>query len=155
MSLPISSSSPASAAAAVPDRSQWRPLGPAPPGQPAPRVTLPVPLGSHAGNTERDIKEARARTAFDPERIEDVLRDGRIDNSTRKALIDTLQKDPLFADFKKKMFHFNREQKMGLSHLACRRLLEIAERDDWDTQQIIEAAVGLDLQVSGKAYMLI
>lgn len=40
----------------------------------------------------------------------------------------------------------NREQKMGMSHLACRRLLEIAEREDWDTQQIIEAAVSLDLQ---------
>lgn len=40
----------------------------------------------------------------------------------------------------------NREQAQAMSHLACRRLLEIAEREDWDTQQIIEAAVGLDLQ---------
>lgn len=35
---------------------------------------------------------------------------------------------------------------MHLSHKACRRLLEIAERDDWDTQEIIEAAISLDLQ---------
>lgn len=35
---------------------------------------------------------------------------------------------------------------MAMSHKACRRLLDIAERDDWDTQEIIEAAISLDLQ---------
>lgn len=145
MSIPLASSSP-EAAAAVSERPQWRPLGLAPPGQPTPRVTLPVPLGQTATNTEKDIQEARAKSAFDPAKIEEVLRDGRIDNSTRKALVEVLKNDLLFADFKKKMFHMNREQKMALSHIACRRLLEIAEREEWDTQQIIEAAVGLDLQ---------
>lgn len=149
MSIPLASSSPEAAASVVSEQSsQWRPLGPAPPGQPTPRVTLPVPLGQTAANTEKDIQDARARSAFDPSRIEEVLRDGRIDNFTRKALVSVLEKDPLFSDFKKKMFHMNREQKMALSHIACRRLLEIAEREEWDTQQIIEAAVGLDLQVS-------
>lgn len=145
MSAPLASSSPEAAAAAS-QGPQWRALGPAPPGQPTPQVTLPIPLGKHAGNTEKDIQAARARAAFDPARIEEVLRDGRIDNPTRKAMLVVLQKDALFADFKKKMFHMNREQKMNLSHLACRRLLAIAEREEWDTQMIIEAAVSLDLQ---------
>lgn len=35
---------------------------------------------------------------------------------------------------------------MAMSHKACRRLLDIAERDEWDTQEIIEAAISLDLQ---------
>lgn len=42
--------------------------------------------------------------------------------------------------------HMNREQQMRMSHFACRRLLEIAERDDWTTHEIIEAAISLDLQ---------
>ncbi|UZJ55372.1 hypothetical protein CBS101457_004692 [Exobasidium rhododendri] len=149
MSIPIASSSPEAAAAAAfaaPNKSKWQPLGFQPPGKAIPRVTLPIPLGSHAANTEKDMAEARARVAFDPAKIEEVLRDGRIDNPTRKAIVKALQHDELFSDFKKKMFHMNREQKMALSHYACRRLLEIAEREDWDTQQIVEAAVGLDLQ---------
>lgn len=35
---------------------------------------------------------------------------------------------------------------MAVSHKACRRLLDLAEREDWDTQEIIEAAISLDLQ---------
>jgi acyl-CoA oxidase len=159
MSVPISSSSPEAAAGAMPSTgtdkvnsgssstvTDWKALGATPPGQPTPRVTLPIPLGSHAANTEKDMAEARARCAFDPAKIEEVLRDGRIDNDTRKGIVQVLEKDPLFSDFKKKMFHMNREQKMALSHLACRSLLDIAHREEWDTQQIIEAAVSLDLQ---------
>lgn len=125
---------------------QWRALDTPRAGDPAAKVTLPVPIGAHASQTEKDMADARARTDFDPKRIEEVLRDGRIDNETRLTIVNTLNNDPVFGSWKKRMFHMNREQKMGMSHFACRRLLEIAERDDWDTQMIIEAAVGLDLQ---------
>jgi acyl-CoA oxidase len=40
----------------------------------------------------------------------------------------------------------NREQKMAMSHKACRRLLEIAARDEWTTHEIVDAATCLDLQ---------
>ena len=35
---------------------------------------------------------------------------------------------------------------MRMSHLAMRRILELAEREDWGTQEIIEATLNLDLQ---------
>lgn len=81
----------------------WRALAPAKGGRPAPIVTLPVTLGAHAAQTERDMAEARKRTAFDPARIEDVLRDGRIDNETRHNMIKVLDSDDLFYDWKKRM----------------------------------------------------
>lgn len=49
------------------------------------------------------MAEARKRTAFDPARIEDVLRDGRIDNETRHNMIKVLDSDDLFYDWKKRM----------------------------------------------------
>lgn len=142
----ISSSTPAAGAGAVPSLQQWRPLAEPKSGDPAAKVTLPVPIGAHAAQTEKDMAAARARTAFEPARIEEVLRDGRIDNESRLTIVKVLDSDPVFGSWKKRMFHMNREQMMAMSHLACRRLLEIAEREDWDTQMIIEAAVGLDLQ---------
>ncbi|PWN92680.1 acyl-CoA oxidase [Acaromyces ingoldii] len=126
--------------------SQWQALGPAKAGGLVPRVTLPVPIGDHAARTEKDMAEARARTAFDPAKIEEVLRDGRVDNATRKHVIDVLDQDEVFGDWKKRMFHMNREQKQAMSHMAIRRLLDIGEKHEWDTHQIIEAAISLDLQ---------
>ncbi|PWN47316.1 acyl-CoA oxidase [Violaceomyces palustris] len=143
-SNPIPSASTASASQLA--TTQWRPLGPPDSRGIVQKVSLPIPIGAHAAQTEKDMAEARARTAFDPQRIEEVLRDGRIDNETRKQIIDVMLKDPVFVDWKKRLPHMNREQAMAMSHLACRRILEVAAREDWDTQQIIEAAVGLDLQ---------
>ncbi|MCO5566010.1 hypothetical protein L7F22_019685 [Adiantum nelumboides] len=141
------SSSPAAAADGIGAvMTEWKPLSTPKSGDPAARVTLPIPIGPHAKQTEKDIEAARARTAFDPKKIEHILRDGRIDNETRHTMIKTLDSDEVFGNWKKRMFHMNREQKMAMSHLACRRLLEIAARDDWDTQMIIEAATSLDLQ---------
>lgn len=83
--------------------SEWRPLGPADSRGVVPRVTLPIPIGQHAAQTEKDIQEARARTAFDPTKIEEVLRDGRIDNSSRKEIIRVMLEDPIFVDWKKRL----------------------------------------------------
>ncbi|KAN0066149.1 hypothetical protein ACQY0O_000243 [Thecaphora frezii] len=113
---------------------------------PAARVTLPIPMGETAARTARDIEEARSRTAFDPARIEEVIRDARIDNAARKSVMATLAKDEVFGTWKKRMVHMNREQQMQMSHFACRRLLELSEKHDWTTHEVIEAAITLDLQ---------
>lgn len=68
-----------------------------------PRVTLSIPLGKTAAQTSADMDSARARTSFEPLRIEEVLRDGRIDNATRHEVIATLDKDEVFGDWKKRM----------------------------------------------------
>ncbi|KDN43088.1 acyl-CoA oxidase [Tilletiaria anomala UBC 951] len=111
-----------------------------------PQVSLPIPMGKVAAQTSIDMANARAQTAFDPARIEEVIRDGRIDNASRQKIVKTLQDDEVFADWKLKMTHWSREQQMRMSHLAVRRILEIAHRDGWDAQEAIEAAINLDLQ---------
>ena len=83
--------------------STWKPLSAPKGGRSGPIVTLPVPLGAHAAQTEKDMAAARQRTAFDTKRIEDVLRDGRIDNETRLNMIRVLDNDELFCDWKKRM----------------------------------------------------
>lgn len=67
------------------------------------KVSLPVPIGHVAANTSRDIEAARSQAKFDPSKIEDVIRDGRIDNESRKKIIETLDKDEVFGDWKKRM----------------------------------------------------
>ncbi|EPQ31911.1 uncharacterized protein PFL1_00110 [Pseudozyma flocculosa PF-1] len=113
---------------------------------PAAKVTLPIPMGETAARTARDIEEARTKTAFDPSKIEEVIRDARIDNESRKRVMGTLSTDDVFGTWKKRMVHMNREQQMQMSHFACRRLLELAEKHDWTTHEVIEAAITLDLQ---------
>lgn len=71
---------------------------------PLPHVTLPIAMGAHATRTIEDMAQARARTAFDPARVEEVLRDSRIDNESRKKVIGTLEKDEVFRGWKKRMW---------------------------------------------------
>ncbi len=92
------------------------------------------------------MANARAAARFDPAKIEEVLRDSRVDNDTRLAVVRRLERDEVFGDWKKKMMHWSREQQMRMSHLAMRRILDIAEKEDWGTQEIIEATLNLDLQ---------
>ncbi|GAC76948.1 oxidase, peroxisomal [Moesziomyces antarcticus] len=113
---------------------------------PAAKVTLSIPMGEVAARTSQDIAKARAAADFAPERIEEVLRDSRIDNDSRKKVMNTLAKDPIFGNWKKRMIHMNREQQMRQSHFACRRLLELAEKHEWTTHEVVEAALTLDLQ---------
>lgn len=131
------------------ENSKWRPLGASLPGQPIPRVTLPIAMGEHASRTEKDMEEARARTSFNPVKIEEVLRDGLINNSTRKKVLNTLKKDAVFANFKKRSLHLSREQKMDYTRICMRRLLQIAEREEWSKDATTEAATALDMAVSG------
>lgn len=77
------------------------PKGPA--GSSVPKVILPVPIGNIAINTSKDIEAARSNAAFEPQKIEEIIRDGRIDNVSRKKIIDTLEKDEVFGDWKKRM----------------------------------------------------
>ncbi|CAO1634974.1 unnamed protein product [Sympodiomycopsis kandeliae] len=144
--VPSSAGSPSSSQGDA-SRTTYEPLGtPKGPSGAVAKVSLPIPIGEVASNTSRDIERARGQAQFDPSKIEEIIRDGRIDNDSRKKIIETLDKDEVFGDWKKRMLHLNREQQMTMSHKACRRLLDIAERDDWDTQEIIEAAISLDLQ---------
>ncbi|PWN45795.1 acyl-CoA oxidase [Ceraceosorus guamensis] len=140
---PHPTSAPAGASSAS---STYQPLGESKTGGRVPRVTLPVPIGNVASQTATDMQAARGKAAFDPAKIESILRDGRIDNDSRVKVVQTLDKDELFGDWKKRMAHMNREQKMTMSHKACRRLLEIAQRDEWTTHEIVDAAISLDLQ---------
>ncbi|CAO1628300.1 unnamed protein product [Jaminaea pallidilutea] len=149
LNMPVASSSASGPSSQAAARTTYEalstPKGPAG-AKTTPKVTLPVPIGDVAINTSKDIEQARSRAAFDPLKIEETIRDGRIDNESRRKIVTTLDADDLFGDWKKRTLHLNREQQMALSHKACRHLLEIAERDDWDTQEIIEAAISLDLQ---------
>lgn len=86
-------------------RSKYEPLSTpkGPPGSSAAQVTLPVPIGDVALNTVKDIDAARQQAAFDPARIEETIRDGRIDNESRRKIISTLDQDEVFGDWKKRM----------------------------------------------------
>ncbi|EST07912.1 Acyl-CoA oxidase/dehydrogenase, central domain protein [Kalmanozyma brasiliensis GHG001] len=110
------------------------------------RVTLPIPMGEVAARTSVDMATARAAASFDPTRIEETLRDARIDNESRIKVMTVLSKDPIFANWKKRMPHMNREQQMRQSHFACRRILELGEQNEWTTHEIVEAVLTLDLQ---------
>lgn len=129
-----------------PKSTTFQPLNEPTGGWPAAKVTLPIPMGPVAARTSVDIATARSSVDFDPSRIEDTLRDARIDNQSRIAVMTILSKDPIFGNWKKRMFHMNREQQMRQSHFACRRLLNLAEEHGWSTHEIIEAALTLDLQ---------
>lgn len=129
-----------------PKSTTYQPLNEPVGDHPPAKVTLSIPMGETAARTARDMLEARSKIAFDPTKIEEVLRDARIDNASRKRVMDTLSKDPIFGIWKKRMSHMNREQKMQMSHFACRRLLELQEKHDWTTLEVVEAALTLDLQ---------
>lgn len=86
-------------------RTKYTPLGTAKgaAGSNPPQVTLPVPIGQVALNTAKDIEAARTAAQFDPTKIEETIRDGRIDNESRRKIIDTLDQDEMFGDWKKRM----------------------------------------------------
>ncbi|CEH12833.1 acyl-oxidase [Ceraceosorus bombacis] len=101
---PHPTSAPAGASSAS---STYQPLGESKSGGRVPRVTLPVPIGNVASQTATDMQAARGKAAFDPAKIESILRDGRIDNDSRVKVVQTLDKDELFGDWKKRMAHMN------------------------------------------------
>ncbi|KAL9934189.1 hypothetical protein V8E36_006645 [Tilletia maclaganii] len=114
---------------------------------PLPPLTLTATaVGPVAEQCAKDAANARALTAFNPDKIEDVIRDGRIDNPSRKAVIDVMRNDPVFSKLKKRLAHMNREQVQQTSHFACRRILALADKHEWTTLEIIEAMLSLDLQ---------
>lgn len=92
-------------ATVTPATTTYAPLGTpkGAPGAPAPHISLPIPIGDVAINTSKDIEVARSKAAFDPTKIEEIIRDGRIDNDSRKKIIDTLDRDEVFGDWKKRM----------------------------------------------------
>jgi acyl-CoA oxidase len=67
------------------------------------QVTLPIPIGPVALHTAQDIEHARSAAQFDPARIEEIIRDGRIDNDSRRKIITALDKDEVFGDWKKRV----------------------------------------------------
>jgi acyl-CoA oxidase len=73
------------------------------PSVPTPRVTLPIPMGKVAVQTALDMQYARSQAAFNPAKIEEVVRDSRIDNETRVGVVSVLARDEVFGDWKKKM----------------------------------------------------
>lgn len=86
-------------------RTTYEPLGtPKGPSGAVAKVSLPIPIGEVALNTSNDIEKARSQAQFDPSKIEQVIRDGRIDNESRKKIIQTLDKDEMFGDWKKRMW---------------------------------------------------
>lgn len=103
------------------------------------RIGLPVPLGQHAVQTSRDMAAARARTDFDPRKIHDVLRDGRLTLEDRQGVLQVVHADPLLKDWKKRALHVSREQLMALTHLGCRRLVQLSYQHGWDVYQLFEA----------------
>ncbi|KAK0548679.1 hypothetical protein OC845_003468 [Tilletia horrida] len=111
-----------------------------------PLALTSTPIGSVAQQTAKDAAHARTLTAFDPYAIEKVIRDGRIDNDSRREVIDIMRNDPVFANLKKRLAHMNREQVQQASHFACRRILNLADQHGWSTLEIIEAVLSLDLQ---------
>ncbi len=129
-----------------PKSTTYQPLNEPVGGWPAAKVTLPIPIGEVAIRTAQDISAARKRVQFDPARIEEVIRDSRIDNDSRKKVMNVLSNDPIFGNWKKRTMHMNREQNMRNSHFACRRLLELAEKHEWTTHEMIEGALVMDLQ---------
>jgi len=94
-----SSSSSSSSASST---TAFQPLGDAIGKTPQPKVTLPIPIGRVAELTSQDMIKARDARRFDPSKIEEVLRDGRIDNATRIEMTEVLSKDEYFGNWKKR-----------------------------------------------------
>ncbi|KAL9940609.1 hypothetical protein V8E36_000097 [Tilletia maclaganii] len=68
---------------------------------PLPSLTLTTTaVGPVAEQCAEDAANARALITFDPDKIEDVIRDGRIDSPCRKAVIDVMCNDPVFSKLK-------------------------------------------------------
>ncbi|KAK0557968.1 hypothetical protein OC844_005447 [Tilletia horrida] len=111
-----------------------------------PLALTSTPIGPVAERCAKDAAHARSLTAFDPTKIENVIREGRLDNATRREVVDVMRADPVFANLKKRLAHMNREQIQQASHFACRRILNIAEQHGWSTIEIVEAVLSLDLQ---------
>ncbi|KAE8213277.1 hypothetical protein CF327_g3188 [Tilletia walkeri] len=111
-----------------------------------PLALTKTPIGPVAQQTAKDAQHARTQTAFDPMAIENIIRDGRIDNETRREVIGVMRSDPVFNNLKKRLAHMNREQVQQASHFACRRILNLAEQHGWSTLEIVEAVLSLDLQ---------
>lgn len=100
----VSSSTSAGSSSNDASRTTYEPLGtPKGPYGSVAKVQLPVPIGEVALNTSKDMEHARALAKFDPSKIEEVIRDGRIDNESRKKIIETLDRDEVFGDWKKRM----------------------------------------------------
>lgn len=119
-----------------------RPLGT---GPNAPQYSLAVPLGEHAARTEADMVATRTATAFDPKKIEVVMRDGRLSWEKRQAVLKVIQAEPLLVTWKKRMLHVSREQAVELTHLATQVLVGLAQQHEWDVFELFEAMGTIDV----------